>query len=268
MNRNRIIKYILVVLGVISMLMLFGCGKKYKLNLPSGFESKKTSYAAGEEVKVTFNFIATDTDYSFFSDADDVKKGYSDSEGYVFTFVMPERDVTFWEESRNSMEYRPPVEYTERDLIDNIDPDRMVFDYYEATVATVGGDGYTEDVLYRWAESDLLLAKYTKSEGTNEKTQVCRVPLMYLYECLKTVNLNGMKDWKDGMGLEGKVYAVRFKDKDSFIRISSDDMPEDGRKAFTEIENVLRGTWNTYRPLIDEGSIGIIDDPVTEEVDK
>ena len=64
------------------MLSLFGCGKqKYDLKLPSGFESKKTSYAAGEEVKVTYPFVATDTDYSFYSDADGMKQGYTDSEG-------------------------------------------------------------------------------------------------------------------------------------------------------------------------------------------
>ncbi|MBO4818742.1 MAG: hypothetical protein J5528_01270 [Firmicutes bacterium] len=264
---------ILIVTGVLLMLGLFGCGKqKYKLDLPFGFESKKDSYAAGEEVKVTYGIIATDTDYSFYSDADDVKREYTDSEGYVFTFIMPERDVTFWVESRNSMEYLDPSkEYTEDELAGKIDGERMVFDYYDAVVGTDGGDRYTELVLYRWEEDDLLLAKYTKEYGEEELVRVCRVPVSYLYDCLAAVNRNGMKSWKDGDGLDGMVYVVRFKNGNDYMRISSEDMPEGGTKAFAEIKTVLDEAWSFYGPKgaypLDPG-VGIIDDPVIEEEEK
>ena len=247
------------------MLSFFGCAKKYKLNLPAGFESDKTSYAAGQEVVVRYRYLATDTDYSFYWDADDVKQTFDD--GYVFTFIMPERDVTFWEESHNSMEYRPEKEYTEKELLGMIDEERMVFDYYEATVGTDGGDGYTEYVLYRWGERDLLLAKYSKYEGEAETKRVCRVPLSYLYDCLAAVNRNGMKDWKDGEPIDGMAYAVKFKDSGEIVRISSEDMPEGGTKAFAEVEQALRKAWAYYGPKSsDPGSIGIIDDPKPVEV--
>ena len=260
MKRNTFKIILLVFMGVIIMLSFIGCGKKYKLDLPAGFESKKTSYAAGEEVTVTYRYFATDTDYSFYWDADDVRQSFDD--GYVFTFIMPERDVTFWEESHNSMEYRPEKEYTEKDLLEMIDEDRMVFDYYEATTGTDGGDGYTEYVLYRWEENDLLLAVYTKYADEAETKRVCRVPLAYLYDCLKIVNKNGMKDWKDGEPIDGMAYAVRFKEKGETVRISSEDMPAGGTKAFAEVEQALRGAWSVYGPKgTDPGSIGIIDDP-------
>ena len=53
------------------MLSVSSYGKqKYKLNYDGyGFESRKTEYAAGEKVTVYYDFIATDTDYTFYIEA-------------------------------------------------------------------------------------------------------------------------------------------------------------------------------------------------------
>ena len=102
--------------GVMIMLSVSGCGKqKYKLNYDGyGFESRKTEYSAGEKVTVYYNLIATDTDYTFYIDDDvEMKQNYDDHHGYIFTFVMPDHDVTLHEESRNSMVYTPSFEYTD-----------------------------------------------------------------------------------------------------------------------------------------------------------
>ena len=105
---------ILIMTGAVMMFCVSGCGKqKYKLNYDGyGFESRKTEYAAGEKVTVYYGFIATDTDYRFFID-DDVKmtQSYDNDHGYVFTFTMPDHDVTLHEESRNSMMYIPPLDH-------------------------------------------------------------------------------------------------------------------------------------------------------------
>ena len=103
----------LIAMGVLIMLFGSGCGKqKYKLNFDGyGFESKKTEYAAGEKVTVYYDFIATDTDYSFYIDDDvEMTESYDDTHGYIFKFTMPAHDVTLREESRNSMEYVPPLD--------------------------------------------------------------------------------------------------------------------------------------------------------------
>ena len=101
----------LFLTGVLLIMCLSGCGKtKYNLLYDGyGFESKKTKYTAGETVTVYYDLIATDTDYSFFLDCDDVsfKQDYDNSHGYVFTFTMPDHDVTIGVKSRNSMEYDP-----------------------------------------------------------------------------------------------------------------------------------------------------------------
>ena len=64
-----------LITGVLLMLSLFGCGKiRYNIDFDGyGFKSEKTSYAEGEEVTVIYDMIATDTDYSFYTDSDDVK---------------------------------------------------------------------------------------------------------------------------------------------------------------------------------------------------
>ncbi len=104
-------KYVVLPVVFILFLLMTGCGimdgnVKYKLIFGnSGFESEKTKYAPGENVTVRYDMFATDTDYRFYSD--DVEFEQSFDGGYVLTFVMPEHDVTFNVESRNSMEYDP-----------------------------------------------------------------------------------------------------------------------------------------------------------------
>lgn len=103
-------KTIIVLLAIIMMIGLFGCGqKKYKLELDGyGLSSKKSSYEEGARVKVTFDLIATDTDYSFYLDCDDTELEHDYENGkYIMTFTMPAHDVTLSMSSRNSMTYEP-----------------------------------------------------------------------------------------------------------------------------------------------------------------
>ena len=85
---------------------MLGCGaQKYKVNAAGGYELDKKSYAAGEEVKAYFKYIATDTDYTFYCENEDVKikTEYDNAIGYVITFTMPDHDVTLGVKSRNTM---------------------------------------------------------------------------------------------------------------------------------------------------------------------
>ncbi len=98
-----------VLLGGMLMIMLGGCGeKKYSLTFgDSFFTSEKTKYAAGENVTVCYDMIATDTDYTFFSDDVEFQERYDQGRGYVITFTMPDHDVKIDLRTRNSMEYDP-----------------------------------------------------------------------------------------------------------------------------------------------------------------
>ena len=228
---------------------LFGCGAvKYKLEFGGyGFESKKTSYAEGETVTVTYDMIATDTDYTFYTDSDDVKldQEFDNNHGYVFTFTMPPHDVKLSVRSRSTMEmdpdaHKPAPADDPKDYITN---ENMVFDYYEATVATVGGDESTEYVLYKFDDTQLILARYDQEEDSEETMNYCLVSSSVLDDCMKLVKKYKMQKWKKGSGLRGMIYVVKFMNDGEMIRVSSDSMPDDGREAFYAIRGVLAGEW-------------------------
>lgn len=105
-QRRMKMRLFIIILAVIMMFTLFGCGRpKYKLNLEGyGFNSPRTEYRAGETVTVYYDMIATDTNYRFWlDDGTEMTQDYDDEHGYVFTFIMPEHDVTMCCESYNSM---------------------------------------------------------------------------------------------------------------------------------------------------------------------
>ena len=118
-------QWILILLGVIMMFTLFGCGRtKHQLIFDDfGFKSQKSAYRAGETVRVYYDMIATDTDYRFWLDDDSVemKQGYDDQHGYVFTFTMPDHDVTLHCDSYNSMEYFPEIVVTVENEVEEAD---------------------------------------------------------------------------------------------------------------------------------------------------
>ena len=102
---------IFIIIGVMLMLGLAGCGKgKYHLTFDrDAFSSKKTEYAAGEKVKVVYDYraIGTDTDYRFYSDDVEFQQDFEPMKGYVFTFTMPDHDVAFTHTATNSMTALP-----------------------------------------------------------------------------------------------------------------------------------------------------------------
>jgi hypothetical protein len=46
-------------------------------------------------------------------------------------------------------------------------------------------------------------------------------------------------------------YVVKFMDEGEFKRVSSDDMPENGREAFDAIRGVLGTAWGQYYSSLD-----------------
>ena len=125
MTLSFIKKLFLTLLGESVMFTLFGCGKpKYKLHFDGyGFQSSKTEYAAGEQVTVYYDLIATDTDYRFWLDDESVKleQDYDDRHGYVFTFTMPDHELTLHVSSHNSMEYIPTVSVSFQNEVEEAD---------------------------------------------------------------------------------------------------------------------------------------------------
>lgn len=97
----------ILFMGVICM-FIFGCGKK-KYNVDyhgqmDWFNGAKTTYMEGEKVELTYDMIATDTDYSFFVDGEPAKTKWDDKRGFVITFTMPDHDIEVYRTSENTME--------------------------------------------------------------------------------------------------------------------------------------------------------------------
>ncbi len=129
---------------------------------------------------------------------------------------------------------------------DCITNDNLLFDYYEATVATVGGDESKEYCLYSYSDSQMVLARYDKTEDSEETMIFCTVPASVLDDCMDQVNRYQMQKWENGTGLDGKRYVVKFMDGNELKRVSSDDMPENGREAFLSIDDILGTAWSQY----------------------
>ena len=248
-------KIIVYIIGVLMIMVLSGCGKqKYRLNYDgNGFESKKTSYAEGEEVTVYYKMIETATDYSFSCDNDvKMKQEFDNNHGYIFTFTMPAHDVTMHVSSRNSMEYDPNANFNPEipeDLESEINEENLYFSYFEKEITAEEQPPYTEYRLYEREEGTGMILKYETGDGDHEYSSCCLVPENTWDYCMNIVRNFGMADWKDGSGLRGKYYSVVFPDgSGNMMKISSDDMPEDGQTAFDYIEEDLAEAWSQYRP--------------------
>ena len=97
-----------VIMSIVSLLA--GCSKpKYKVITDEAdyLEGYKTSYREGEKVTFYYDFIATDTDYSFYLDGVSYNAKWKSDKGYEISFTMPAHDVVFEIRSYNSMEYDP-----------------------------------------------------------------------------------------------------------------------------------------------------------------
>ncbi len=236
--RRSLSLILICLLGGAVMFSLFGCmgQKKYKVDYDgrkSFYENAKNAYAAGDEVKLYYGMIATDTDYSFLLDGEPLNTQYDNDKGFVIRFTMPAHDVKLECRTVNSMIYVPPTEPEEVMLIDS----------YRATVATVGGDHYKELVLYSYDEDHALLKAYSGSDGTDETESKYLVPRDTVDKCREVIDRYKLREWRDRddlAGMTGVLLVCRFRDGDDYVRVSSESMPEDGEAAFSEIEAILQ----------------------------
>ena len=105
--------------AVTAMLCLSGCfGQKYAVDYDGKkdlFDGAKDSYRAGEKVKLCFR-PATDTDYRFYLDGEELERDYDEDKGFILTFKMPAHDVKLTYTSSNSMTDPAPVFEKEAEL--------------------------------------------------------------------------------------------------------------------------------------------------------
>ena len=98
-----------------SIFSLFGCfGEKYRVEYDSKgcYSNAKDFYRAGTKVKLYYEMIATDTDYSFSLDGEPLEFTYDAKKGFIIEFTMPEHNVKLECSAVNSMMYVPQDDET------------------------------------------------------------------------------------------------------------------------------------------------------------
>lgn len=93
------------------MSSLFESEKKvYKVDYRgqmSLFDGAKESYVEGTEVEISYSLIATDTNYSFHVDGQEVCVEWNDKKGYIIRFTMPAHDIEVYCVEKNIMRFEP-----------------------------------------------------------------------------------------------------------------------------------------------------------------
>ena len=122
--------------------------------------------------------------------------------------------------------------------------DVMLVDYYTATLGTDGYDSHSEMALYSYSDTQVKLSVYNGAEGEEETREDYLVPTSVVDECYRAIDSGDFRNWsklKNTTALDGGRTAVKFRDGDDYIRVSTDDMPEDGERLLDQVGIVMRG---------------------------
>ena len=245
MKRPLFTKILILLLEVLLIMSLSGCAFAKKYNVDYG-DSKnaligaKDSYRAGEKV-VLKAYLATDTDYSFSVDGDNISPDFSSDGGMlVYKFTMPAHDIKIEFSSHNSM-------INEVDPTDDGDIDyeqTLLFDYYTAPAAIVGEAFYNETTVNRGSDGLYYVNTYrgSRDKGTTTYHATFAAPDGLLDDLMGVVNEYKMDEWNDGdgVGLDGAIKVVKFRDTaNKLVRVSSEQMPENGEEAFGKVAEIL-----------------------------
>ena len=120
----------------------------------------------------------------------------------------------------------------------------LLVDYCKKTVATVGGDGYSETVLYQNRDGSCEVHYYSKYEYDKaEKHSGYSVDPAVIDAAYKIINDNRMVQWNhkyDSFGMEGAEYILKFRGSGGeYIRCSSEHMPDDGLSIMGSVNALL-----------------------------
>ena len=98
-------------------------------------------------------------------------------------------------------------------------------------------------VLYTYSDTQAKLEEYAEGGTDHETLTAYLIPLEGAQEMLTAVKEAGMADWnkREGIAICGKAYVCKFPDgRGDYIRVSSDNMPEDGAKRFGAVYTTMR----------------------------
>lgn len=120
----------------------------------------------------------------------------------------------------------------------------LLVDYIRRTVATAGGDGYSETVLYLNSDGTAQVHFYSRYEPEEKEHHtaysVDSAVIEEVYAIISDERISSWNDRKYLPGPDGAVYVLKYRTADGeYIRVSSDSMPEDGIGIIGKINTVM-----------------------------
>ena len=208
-----------VVLVVSVMSFLYFMKPKYKVDYngeKEHYSGAKDYYRAGQKVTVYFNFVGTDTDYTFYLNGEEINANYDYKKGFKISFIMPNEDVTLsYDEVRSMIRGAP----------------QMLVNYYTKTTGTSDESGYYEMVLETYyTDAFVRLKVYNKSEDSNETCVSYIVPSKVADECYDIIKSNELYKWdsiENSVSIDGRIVVCKFLYNSNYYRVSTDKMPDE-----------------------------------------
>ncbi len=126
-------------------------------------------------------------------------------------------------------------------IVDFLDRDLSVVEIEDGNMVDAG---YVDYTLSSLNEKECVLDVYTAEyDGAEPKIESYIVPAAVIDDVYKVIDKYKMAEWSDaakGEPLDGREISCAFLDHDkTLIRVSSDQMPSDGEKAFNELKAVF-----------------------------
>lgn len=115
------------------------------------------------------------------------------------------------------------------------------------TMATVGGDGYSEYVLYKRDKDIYELHYYSKYEYMESEVHLAyKSNRSIVEEAFKHIEELQVEKYQNqtGIGMEGGQRILKYKKEgqEKMIRITSDNLPMDKQNILSEIERIITRT--------------------------
>ena len=221
---------VIVILSVLFFVLSSSKAEKYHVICSTGvFENVKNSYKAGQQVKIYFPYVATDTDYSFYLDGERISPSdYSDSKGYTISFVMPSHDVELTYNSKNSMEYTPFAEY--------VPENTLLFSYTKKVYSPEGDSTYKLMVETTDSPEEHFMTVQTE-DGNKQLYSIPRFPYQSVYTYISNINISDWNSMAEYECLDGMKVSISVFCDGEYVNVSTDRMPSGGEQVLNYIHS-------------------------------
>ena len=139
-------------------------------------------------------------------------------------------------EADGSVAYASPVQLPE-------EADVMVLDYFEGMQGTED-ESYEEFVLYTTDDPSVLLLRHYAADAEGEETvteyHVSCHAAEICYTIMENYDMHHWEEMDDTVSLDGVLRSCKFYEDGEYVRVSTEQMPENGETGLDEIRLTLQ----------------------------